>query len=115
MSRLFVRPFRRKGIDDLLEARIAAERVPRCAQFQTTVCWTAGQLRGNAQLLYSEVFLSGPRGDDGEVIDHERSIDRVLGDGQKLHAAAAFTQGILFSAESRVDPAEDRHIMFNRT
>ena len=59
------RLFRGKGINDFLEARIAAERIIPRQQFQSAVTEEAGYLRRFHKILQGEIFLAHPCRDDG--------------------------------------------------
>src|SRR5207245_4400760 len=78
-SRLALRcRFRRKGINDFLEARIAAERVPIRKQFQLAVAKHARKPGGDRQLLASDVFLTDPGSDDRETLNHMGAVDGIF-------------------------------------
>src|SRR5262249_40268340 len=71
----------RERLNDLLEARIAAERVPKGEGLEHAVagarrCPNSG-LNDGAQLLDGEIFLARPRHDHCEIGAHYLPIERV--------------------------------------
>src|SRR5262249_24525837 len=79
--RLLARFLRRERGDDLLEARIAAERVPQGERLEHAVAGARRRpdsgLNDGAQLLDGEIFLARPRRDHGEIGAHYLPIERV--------------------------------------
>ena len=73
--------FRREGGDDLLEARIAAQRVPEGRQLKHSVARDYGcpvcRCCGG-QLLQRQILLAGPGRDKSEVGHDRLPIDRIF-------------------------------------
>src|SRR5207249_10934850 len=85
-SRLF---WRQRG-DNLLEAGVAARRIPERQEFQLAIADGAWRMDGDGQLLTGEIVIANPPGDHRQVLNHERTVDRILLNGKKLDRAAAF-------------------------
>src|SRR5882724_897301 len=65
--------FRREGGDDFFEAWIAAERIPE-RQFQVTIAKAAWTADDAGKLFAGEIFVTNPRSDHGQILDHVRAI-----------------------------------------
>src|SRR3954471_19595917 len=97
---------RREGGDDFFEAWIAAQRIPPRHQFYFAIAeinTTTGGTNGNGKLFAGEIFLTNPRSNHRQILDHDHPVDRVLFHGKKLDCAPSFSQGDLLSPESGID------------
>src|SRR5437868_8924494 len=79
---------RRERSDDLLEARIASERIPPRHQFQFTIADVAGRPDGDGKLFAGEIFFSNPRCNHCEVSDQVPTDEGIFLHWQKLECAA---------------------------
>ena len=92
-----------EGGDDLFEARVAAQWIPKRHQFQLTIsdwAWRAGD---HGQLLASEIFVADPGRNHRQILDHRRTSERIFFHGQKLNRAPPFAQRFFFAAQSGID------------
>src|SRR5213083_41249 len=101
-----VRFWRQRG-DNLLEAGVAAQRVPERQEFQLAIADGTWRMDGDGQLLTGEILIANPPGDHRQVLNHERTVDRILLNGKKLHCAAAFAQRFFSSPETSVDQPQN--------
>src|SRR5947208_16442334 len=110
LRRLLARLFWREGGHDLLEARIAAQRVPEGEQLKHAVareyaCPVCRRCGG--QLLQRQILFAGPGRDHSEVGPYALPIDTIFFDGQQLHCAATFLQGSFLVAKGCIDQTEN--------
>jgi len=59
--------------DDLVEARITAQRIPARIEAQIVVCRASRDFRNTFELLERAVTLAGPRVNEGQVRDTSRT------------------------------------------
>src|SRR6267143_705246 len=62
--------FRSERGDDLLKARIAAQRIPKRQQFQLTIADRARRAGGDGELFAGKIFVANPRSDHRQILDH---------------------------------------------
>src|SRR5205814_10241455 len=82
-----------KRINDLFEARIAPQRIPKREQLQGAVVGnhiSSLRMSSSRQLLQGELLLTGPGGDDGEIDKHSASVHGISVHREKLDRAPAF-------------------------
>src|SRR6266566_9988898 len=99
-----------KRINDLLEARIAAQWVPEGEQLKHAVARGYGCSvcrRCGRQLLQGQILFAGPGRDQSEVGPYALPSDRIFFDGQQLHCAATFLQGSFLVAKGCIDQTEN--------
>src|SRR4030095_13330100 len=96
----------RDGSDDFLEARLAAQRIPEGKQFQLTVADTARRTEDERKLFTGEIFVTNPRCDHREILDHVLANKCIFFHGKKLDRAPAFSQCLLFPAETGIDQTQ---------
>src|SRR5581483_9736455 len=77
--------------DNLLEAWIAAQRVPPRKQFQPSIAGCSGQLQSLVECVTGKLLFTRPRRDDREILDHAGSVVGLLCDGEKFNGAAPLT------------------------
>src|ERR1700730_4362570 len=94
---------RRERSDDLIEARIAAERIPDRHEFQLAIAEAARAVDGHGKLFAGEVFVTNPRSDHRQIFEHVRAIGRIFFHGKKLDRAPAFAKRFLFPTKTGVD------------
>src|SRR6266568_6281857 len=98
---------RREPGDDLLEARIAAQRVPEWHEFQFPVAEVARSADGHGKLFAGEILVTNPRSDHRQIFDHVHALWRIFFHGKKLDRAPAFAKRFLFPAKASVDQTKD--------
>src|SRR5206468_10354323 len=89
---------RREGGDDFLEAPVAAQRVPKWQQLQLTIAWRHGITKGTSKLFTSHIFITSPRGDHGEILNHRHASDCVFLRRKKLNCPPTFLKRFFFSS-----------------
>src|SRR4030095_3292360 len=107
LSEKFGLLFRRERGDDLLKARIAAERVPKWHQFQLAIGEVARAADSYGKLFAGEILVTNPRSGHRQIFDHVRAMGRIFFHGQKLDRVPALAKRFLFTAKASVDQAED--------
>ena len=70
----------------LLEARIAAERVPPRTQFQVAIAERGWEADNAVQLFKGEVFVTNPRRDQCQILDRGGASDRIFSNGRSSTA-----------------------------
>src|SRR4030095_9328989 len=103
LSEKFGLLFRRERGDDLLKARIAAERVPKWHQFQLAIGEVARAADGYGKLFAGEILVTNPRSGHRQIFDYIRTMGRIFFHGKKLDCAPAFAKRFLFTAKTSVD------------
>jgi hypothetical protein len=94
--------FRSERGNDFLEARIAAERVVPRQQFKATVSHPIRESRCFGKGLQGELFFAYPCGDNGRIVDHDGSVNRILFERRQLDSTSAFAQRFLLSAKTGI-------------
>lgn len=90
-------------LNDLLKARLAAQRIPKVHQFQVTVGDGAWRADDGGQLLASEIIVTSPGSDHRQIFDQSRTSERVFFRGHKLNRVPSLSQRFFFSSKSGVD------------
>ena len=90
-----------------IETGVASERIPEGMQFQLAVAHPRWESGGSRQLFESHIFLTGPGGSDGKVLDHMHAVDCVLRDRKQLDCSSTFLQSLLFLSQGGIDQAEN--------
>ena len=99
--------FRREGGDDFFEAGIATQRVVQGQQFKATVSHPIRQSRCFGKVLQGELFFAYPCGDNGRIVDHDGSVNRILFERRQLDSTSAFAQRVLLSAKTGIDQGKN--------
>src|SRR5262249_524449 len=94
---------RGEGGDDFLEARVAAQRIPKRQQFQFAIADATGRADGAGKLFEGEAFFANPGSNHCQVMNHEGTIECVLFRRKKLDGAPSFAQRFFFPPKSSVD------------
>ena len=92
-----------QGGDDLFEARIAAQRVPKRQQLQFAIAELTRKLDGDGELFAGEIVVANPGGNSCQRHDHARAVGRIFFDGKQLNRAAALAERFVFSSQGSVD------------
>src|SRR4029077_15827397 len=100
--KVFALLFRRLRLNDFLEARIAAKRVPAWIETEIAVCRYTSHgswdCRNFFELLERTLALAGPRVNQCQFGDEARSVDRVVANRQKLNRTPRFADRFFFLA-----------------
>src|SRR5438552_9609269 len=79
-----------KRINDLFEAGIAAERIPKRQQLEISIAKRSWNVSGRGKLFKREILLANPGRADGKPLNHQRTIKCIFLHRQKLDRAATF-------------------------
>src|SRR5262249_21197589 len=96
----------REGGNDLLEARVAAQRVPERQKFQLTIADRAWRPCDSGQLFAGVIFVANPGSYHRQILNHQRPIDCIFFHRKKLDRASPFTQRFLLPTKASVDQAQ---------
>src|SRR5262245_53265477 len=89
--------------DEFLKLRVAAQWIPKRHQFQLAIAEVARATQGNSKLFASEIFVTEPRSDHRQILDHHVATDLIFFYWKKLDRAPAFAQCFLFPTKTGVD------------
>src|SRR5438132_12190878 len=81
---------RREGSDEVFEAWVATQRIPKREQFQQAIAKHSRHLRAPGKLFQRKILLANPRRADGLPLNHQRPIECIFLRRQKLDRAATF-------------------------
>ena len=80
----------------MLEARIAAQRIPDGRELEFPVGDAGRDLGRDGELFEGQIFFPDPGIDQGEVSDIKRPVHRVFGDRKQLAGAFALSNRVRF-------------------
>src|SRR5438552_10492435 len=100
-----------KGTNDLVEARIAAQRIPHRIQTQFAITWTAWNFGDGFKLLERQVSFARPGTNHDKVpcctyVIWTGPEHFFLGVGRQFQRSPAFAQRLLFSSQGCIDQPE---------
>src|SRR5205823_14583435 len=88
--------------NDLVEALIPAQIIPARIQAEIAVCRASGDRRDNFELIEGAVALAGPRVNQRQVGNVDRTEVRVLGNRQKIDRLPCLADRFVFSAKTSI-------------
>src|SRR4029450_4689736 len=90
-------------LEELLKARVAAQRVPPREQFQSTIAESAWEADDALQLFKSEISIANPGSDHCQIRYHPDTIHCIFFHRKKLDCAPAFAQRVFSPPETGVN------------
>src|SRR6266481_210947 len=98
---------RHKRSDDVVEARIASQRVPERIETQITVGNVAPwQLDCLTQSFNCAIILACPRINDSEVLNEHRAVDGAFRSRRQLDRALTFADGVFLISQRGIHNAK---------
>src|SRR4029450_5777785 len=99
--------------NDLVEARVTAQRIPAGIEAQIAVGWgSPWHLRDNFELLQRTVALGRPRVNQRQVGDKIRTGDRVLGKGHEFDRAPRLADRVFLLAKPSIKRRGPPELLF---
>src|SRR5205814_2806153 len=99
--------------NEFLKLRVATQRIPKRHQFQLAIAEVARATKGNSKLFESEIFVTEPRSDHRQILDHHVATELIFFYWKKLDRAPSFAQCFLSgrarrrSNQARTGPAHN--------
>src|SRR5262249_48964993 len=89
--------------DEFFKARVAAQRIPKRHEFQVAIAEGDRAMDDAGKLFAGELFVTDPRSDHRQVLEHRGTLAGIFLDRHQLHRAPAFAQRVLSAPRPGVD------------